>query len=366
MLLIFAFQLYFTIAITCVLMSIASNTICTIPQFRRNLTMCEKFKYLSFSDDRKHIVATDKKFDCNEYKESLNTDESYMYYMDPTFYDDNDDTGVSVRSDNSSSNGTGSGSQTTDKNQKNKNLTDALKAFEKYHSEVTLKSDEFIALDYFFTAFFSLEFILRLIVCPSLKRFMLNVYNGIELLILVCTYTEIVLRKTASVRHFYTHERSIELFDFVKFFRILRLLRYCQNLAVVRVLKFSVCNNVKDLLMLFFNISFIVLVFANLLYLTERADNIRSIPDGWWLGLITITTVGFGDMFPKTVAGKFACSACALFGILTLALVTSIFVETFMTLYGVAHMETILTKGQRKWWKRVKAKMSNHNTNTEH
>lgn len=66
--------------------------------------------------------------------------------------------------------------------------------------------------------------------------------------------------------------------------------------------------------------------------------------------VITITTVGFGDVVPTSVAGKIICSACALCGILTLALLTSIFVETFMALYGVAQIDMVPKEDRIRRW----------------
>ncbi|XP_071168162.1 delayed-rectifier potassium channel regulatory subunit KCNS2-like [Mytilus edulis] len=322
-------KLYLIVGITIVLLSVGVLALSTLSTFRSPVPLCEAFKYMSFGEAECNIATAYADQDCNTLKAKYKEDEFFMYYMDPSFYDD-DQTNIS----------------------NNDSLKQKFEQFlARNHTGVTQKSKMFVKIDHFFTAFFTAEFLLRLFVCPNVKAFFKSILNLIEMFILVGTYVVIAI-SNSKLRPTCTDLMSVieDFMDFIKMIRVIRLLRYCQNLAAVRVLTFSIKKNVKDLILLFFHISLIVLIFGNIVYLSEDRHNIDSIPQGWWLGVITITTVGFGDVVPTSVAGKIICSACALCGILTLALLTSIFVETFMSLYGVAQIDTVPKEDRIRRW----------------
>lgn len=94
-------------------------------------------------------------------------------------------------------------------------------------------------------------------------------------------------------------------------------------------------QNAKDLLVLLLHIGIVLLIFANIIFLVEDSGNIDSVPQGWWLGLVTITKVGYSDFTPKTAFGKIVCSMCAIPGIVMQSLIIPIFVNTFVVFYGM-------------------------------
>lgn len=95
----------------------------------------------------------------------------------------------------------------------------------------------------------------------------------------------------------------------------------------------------KELTLLVFFLVLGIVIFASLVYYAERLqanpdNDFNSIPLGLWWALVTMTTVGYGDMTPKTYIGMFVGALCALAGVLTIALPVPVIVSNFAMYYS--------------------------------
>jgi len=82
-----------------------------------------------------------------------------------------------------------------------------------------------------------------------------------------------------------------------------------------------------------------IVIFASLVYYAERTqfnpkNDFISIPVGLWWAIVTMTTVGYGDLTPKTYLGMLVGSACAVMGVLMIALPVPVIVSNFTLFYS--------------------------------
>jgi len=105
-------------------------------------------------------------------------------------------------------------------------------------------------------------------------------------------------------------------------------------------------------MLIYFLVLFIV-IFASLVYYAERTqfnpeNDFESIPVGLWWAIVTMTTVGYGDLTPKTYLGMLVGSFCAVMGVLTIALPVPVIVSNFTLFYSHTKARAKLPKKRRR------------------
>jgi len=147
-----------------------------------------------------------------------------------------------------------------------------------------------------------------------------------------------------------------ETLEFLSIVRILRLFKLTRHSPGLKILIQTFRASANELALLIFFLVLGVVVFASFVYHAERlapdstsGDNrFTSIPVGLWWAIVTMTTVGYGDMTPRTYLGMLVGSLCALLGVLTLNLPVPIIVNNFGMFYSHTQARAKLPKRRRR------------------
>lgn len=174
----------------------------------------------------------------------------------------------------------------------------------------------------------TLEVILKLASCPSLKDFFLPVINVIDLASVLPLYLWFCLDAAAPYgKYILWAEKLLELAAILRVCRIFHLARRIQGL---RVIIFALFSSAYDFFLLMLMLCIATVLYSSIMY---YIDTFPSIPHGFWWAIITMTTVGYGDMVPETGFGKLVGCLCAMTGVLIIALTVPIFVNRFLLYY---------------------------------
>jgi voltage-gated potassium channel len=176
---------------------------------------------------------------------------------------------------------------------------------------------------------FSLEYVLRIWTCTMDPRYRSPILGRLKWAI-----TPMAIIDLVAILPFYVPSSGLDLrflraVRLVRLFRLLKMAHYSQSLkTLTRVLRAK-----KDELLVTLFASVIILVLASsIMYYVEREaqpEAFNSIPSSMWWGVATLTTIGYGDIYPKTVLGKLLGSVIAMLGIGLFALPAGIIASGF-------------------------------------
>ncbi|XP_032233024.2 potassium voltage-gated channel subfamily A member 1 isoform X2 [Nematostella vectensis] len=175
---------------------------------------------------------------------------------------------------------------------------------------------------------FTFEYIMRLISSPQKLIFIRSFLNMIDIVAILPYYITLPMQDTKA-----SSLGVLRVIRLVRVFRIFKLSRHSRGL---QILGHTLRASLRELGLLIFFLLIGVILFSSAVYYAEggeKGTHFKSIPDAFWWAVVTMTTVGYGDMRPITVWGKIVGSLCAISGVLTIALPVPVIVSNFNYFY---------------------------------
>ena len=173
----------------------------------------------------------------------------------------------------------------------------------------------FYFIEWFFTILFSIEYFLRIYISKKPFKYIFSFWGFIDFLAIIPTYLSLFIAG-------YHYLLIVRIFRLLRVFRILKLVRF--NREAISLLKALKASSYKVGIFLSAVLTIVVLL-GTVMYVVEGGENgFTSIPQSIYWAIITVTTVGYGDIVPITVLGKFISSFAMIIGYSIIAVPTGI------------------------------------------
>jgi voltage-gated potassium channel len=173
----------------------------------------------------------------------------------------------------------------------------------------------YFEMEWFFTAFFTLEYGVRIWCSPNRRKYIFSIWGVVDLLAILPTYIALFLPEAAPLL-------IIRLLRTIRIFRVLRLFKLMSH---ANKLASELRKTLPILFVYFAAMLIITIIFGCIIYVLEGPHNgFNSIPSSIYWAIVTFTTVGYGDVVPITVAGRAVAALGMLLGFLSIAVATAI------------------------------------------
>ena len=178
---------------------------------------------------------------------------------------------------------------------------------------------------------FCTEYAARLLSSPEKIKFVFSTLALIDLAAIIPYFFSLSLDNN------YAPAFSLTIMRIFRLLRVVRLLKLTRYVAALRILGYTVRSCQEQLTALFFLIAISVVLFSSTIYYLENKENAEmfySIPASFWWTIVTMTTVGYGDMTPITPLGRLVGALCAIFGVVVMVCLPSpVFISSFNEIY---------------------------------
>ncbi|PCJ27112.1 MAG: ion transporter [SAR86 cluster bacterium] len=170
-------------------------------------------------------------------------------------------------------------------------------------------------LEWLFTILFTIEYGLRLYSTSEKRAYIFSFYGIIDLLSILPTYIAFLFPSAVYLV-------VIRIMRVLRIFRILKLLRY---MGEANMLYLALLQARRKILVFLFSVINIIIIFGALIFIIEGPEHgFNNIPQSIYWAIVTITTVGYGDIAPQTPLGQFVAAIAMISGYAFIAVPTGI------------------------------------------
>jgi voltage-gated potassium channel len=170
-------------------------------------------------------------------------------------------------------------------------------------------------VEWLFTIIFTVEYLLRLMCVGRPLKYAISFYGVVDLLAIIPTYVSLFLPGSQYLL-------VIRILRILRIFRILKLVPY---LGEARLLMKALRASGHKITVFIYTVMTLVVIFGSLMYIIEGgANGFTSIPRSIYWAIVTLTTVGYGDISPQTVLGQTLASMVMILGYAIIAVPTGI------------------------------------------
>lgn len=180
-------------------------------------------------------------------------------------------------------------------------------------------------IEWFFTLIFTVEYLLRLVCVGRPLKYTVSFYGIVDLLAIIPTYLSLVLPGS----------QYLLVIRILRILRIFRILKMVQYLGEARLIVKALRASGRKIAVFLYTVLTMVVIFGSLMYVIEgEANGFTSIPRSIYWAIVTLTTVGYGDISPQTGFGQALASMVMILGYAIIAVPTGIVTVEMSQAFG--------------------------------
>lgn len=188
-------------------------------------------------------------------------------------------------------------------------MLDSIKAIRHTHGELLM------AIEWIFTIAFTVEYVLRLYSVGRPLKYATSFFGLIDLLAILPTYLSVLFPGT----------QYLVVIRILRVLRIFRVFKLVQFVSEANLMLRALHASGRKITVFFFTIATLVVIFGSIMYLVEgESHGFTSIPRSIYWAIVTLTTVGYGDISPDTGLGQAIAAVVMIIGFSIIAVPTGI------------------------------------------